>query len=76
MRTNLHIWLNKNAEGAMSFVEVPQLEVLVSSFNSHMQLLLSMLLLVSGEQSNRYISLAKLTIAFLISHPKSLVIYN
>lgn len=35
-----------------------------------------MLSIEMGEQSDRYISLAKLTIAYLISHPKSPIIYN
>lgn len=60
----------------MSFAEVPQSEVLLASFNSHFQLLLSMLSIAIGEQSDRYIFSSKLTIAYLISHPKSPIIYN
>lgn len=75
-RTNLLVWLKKNAKGAMSFIEVPQSEVLMSNFNLHVQLLLSMLSIAIAKQSDRYISPAKLTIAYLISHPKSFTIYN
>lgn len=76
MRTNFLVWLNKNVEGAMSFVEVLQSKVLLSNFNSHVELLLSMLSVAVREQSNRYILSTKLTIAYLILHFKSPIIYN
>lgn len=76
MKINLLTWLNRNVEGAMNFVKVPHSKLLLSSFSSHLQLLLSMLSITAGEQSDRYIWLAKLTIAYLISHLKTLTIYN
>ena len=76
MKTNLLTWLNRNAKGAMSFMKVLQSKVLLSSFNSHLQLLLSMLLIAVEEKFDGYILPTKLTIAYLISLLKTPTIYN
>lgn len=58
------------------FIELPSSEVPLSNFSLHLQLLLSMLSIVVGESSNRYVSPAKLSIAYQISSPNSPTIYD
>lgn len=64
LRANIIAWLNKNAAGAMNFVEFPNSELPLSNFSAHLQLLLSMLAIATGEETDRYVSPSKLAIAY------------
>lgn len=56
MRPKILEWLNKNTRGTANFRELPSAEVPLSNFSAHLQLLLSMLSIMVGERTDRYVS--------------------